>query len=135
MATATSTVSGSALLCKGDYVDASGRTCFIQAVENKLGFNVYICIDIDSGVILRKSRYEVEKIDPPFADLPDIMFEDPEAESQEPDVALPIDEDTEEETKRFKSVSDEDLDHLAKNRNSHMTQKQTTWAVKIFRGR
>ena len=128
MASATLNVSAPSLLSKGDYVDASGRTCFIQDIENKLGFNVYICIDMDSGVVLRKSRYEIEKIEGEMVDLPDNFFEKPEVPENDG-------EDTEDETRRFQSVSDQDLDNLAENRNSYMTRKQTSWAIKIFRGR
>ena len=107
-------VSASSLLTKGDYVTvtASGRTCFVQDVENNLGFNVYICVDMDSSVILRKSRFELEKIQGEMVDLPDIMFE--------------------EETKRFHTLSDQELNTLAEKRNSYMTRKQTCWAIKIF---
>ena len=63
-----------------------------------------------------------------MVDLPDIIFEQPEVPKTD-------DERTEEETKRFHSLSEQDLDNLAENRNSYMTKKQTSWAIKILRGR
>ena len=130
MATATASVSAASLLTKGDYVTvtASRHTCFVQDVENNLGFNVYICVDMDSGVLLRKSRFELEKIQGEMVDLPDIMFEQPQVPALD-------EKPMEEETKRFHTLSDQELNTLAENRNSHMTRKQTCWAIKIFRGR
>ena len=135
MASATENVSAPSLLSKGDYVNASGRTCFIQDIQNNLGFNVYICVEMDSGVILRKSHYEIDKVHIEMVDLPDNFFQQPQAEVSEPEVPENDFEQTEEESKRFQHMSDQDLDTLAENRNSHLTRKQTSWAIKIFRGR
>ena len=45
------------LLSVGDYVECLGRTCFIQEISNSLGFNQYVLVDMDSGVMLKKARY------------------------------------------------------------------------------
>ena len=94
------------LLCKGEYVKCDGRK-YIQAVENSLGYNVYYLIDIDSGVELRRSRYQLEPIPVPIevlaagGDDSDFTMEDNEP--------VPT---TSTENTRFASVSAPELDEL-----------------------
>ena len=50
------------LLSAGQYVECSGRTCFIQSVMNTLVFNQYHIVDIDTGVMMKKPSYELTLI-------------------------------------------------------------------------
>ena len=121
------------LLYVNDWVKTNdGRTCFIQSIENTIGYNVYILVDVDSGVTLRKSRYQIE---PTTINISAVA--DDSAFAQLPD-ALPVEikEEKKEETvqKRFASVSSDDLDQIELNRSSIRTKRQTSWAVGILKG-
>ena len=118
--------SGSPLLKISDYVFTEGRTCFVQQIENKLGFNTYVCVDLDSGVVLRKPRYQLEKCDAQFLNLPDDFVFDP--------AAVKVEKKEDLAQKRFQDMTEQELDDLAVNRNSYRTRKQTEWAVRIFKG-
>ena len=114
-----------ALVYSGMYVTCQGRTCYVDSVENNLGYNQYKLIDIDSGVELVKARYEFEPMDDILKDtevdmavLEKILYENKE-EIQE---------------KRLQTVSTEELDSIALSRNSKRTKIQTNWAVKVFKG-
>ena len=113
MAMATHTVPK--LLCKGDYVSCEGRTCYIEDITNNLGYNVYFIIDMDTGMQLRRSRYQLEYL-PVLATGTNNENDDFHA------------------SKRFASVSSLELDQIEMNRCSSNTKKQTSWSVKIFKG-
>ena len=108
---------------------------YIQHIENKIGFNTYICVDMDTGLEYRRSRYQLQKTEIQFATCSDDEeFED----NTQDEVRQPIEHTETEvkqiagEKKRFDIVSEEQLDDLALNRNSYRTRKQTVWAVKIL---
>ena len=70
MATMAGFTSGSAsdlsLLPVGNFVTSEGRALYMQAIESSIGFNSYICVDIDSGAELRRRRYQIELTDVEF---------------------------------------------------------------------
>ena len=81
---------------------------------------------MDSGVLLKKARYQLEKVE--------LLCD---ANNPEIDLQALIDEiKTEEAPKsqnRFETVSYSDLDSLALERNSYRTRKETMWGVKVFK--
>ena len=111
------------LLCVGDYVLSEGRTCFITKIVNSLGFNTYHIVDMDSGVVLTKARYQLEY-------LPILASGDDDADFQQQNIELKQEKTTE----RFANVSSSDLDEMELNRSSLKMKQQTLWAVKILKG-
>ena len=119
------------LLSVGDNVVCEGRVCYVQKIDNSLGYNSYHVVDWDSGVLLVKGRYQLELCETQFlspADDPMPMAFDNatptymEKPKEEPD-------DT-----RFATVSESFLDEMELNRSSVKTKRQTAWAVKILKG-
>ena len=113
------------LLSKGDYVSCEGRTCYIDDITNNLGYNVYLIVDMDTGVQLRRSRYQLEY-------LP-VLATGTTNENDDFNTSFASSEPSE-QSKRFASVSSLELDQIEMNRCSSNTKKQTSWSVKIFKG-
>ena len=112
MASATPTTKP--LVEVGDSVTCESRVCYVQCIENTLGFNQYTIVDMGSGVVMKKCRYEIQLI-------PDILGggEDfdllallKELDKEKEDIKL------ETKGKRFKDMSPEEHDNLALNCNS-----------------
>ena len=120
------------LLSVGQYVKNEGRLCMIQEIKNHLGFNQYFIVDMDSGVCLKRARYQIEPIElkglPGADDSED--FDDDNADSE----TANEEKNTSAPAKRFLSVSSEELDSIEINRTSYRTRKQTIWAVNILKG-
>ena len=57
----------------GEFVNSNGRTCYIEEIQNVLGFNRYILVDIDSGVTLNKAAFEIEKTELKVVTVPEDM--------------------------------------------------------------
>jgi hypothetical protein len=108
----------------GDFVKTGERVCFVESIENKIGFNTYILVDIDSGVTLRKARFEFDPIEVEYVSESEMAQFIEENEVKQP----------KKEEKRFETLSNEELDQLAQNRISKNTKKQTSWGVSIFKG-
>ena len=121
------------LISVRDWVKCEGRLCYVQDISNVLGFNQYFIVDIDSGVVLKRSRFQLEPADvkPITLPLDDTAFaiETVQTEdSQDTKVNLkPV-------QKRFLDVSSEELNCIELNRTSVRTWKQTAWAVSIMKG-
>ena len=82
---------------------------------------------------MKKARYQIE---PYNFDLLSILKSEP-MEFQETEVKQQeeIQESDGNKEKRFKTMTEEELNEYALNRNSKRTKQQTTWAVAIFKGR
>ena len=118
------------LLSKGEYVNCGGKTCYIQDIVNPLGYNQYVLIDMDTGLVMKKARYE-------FTPIPGHILDEAD------DIPYPTtnNDDTkknettiEKQPSRFASVTAEDLDKIELNRNSTRTKMQTSWAIGVFKG-
>ena len=114
---------GNRLITKGQYVLTEGRTCYVENIDNQLGFNIYYVIDIDSGVYLKKSRWQLEPTDLKIDEADDIV-DTPQQEKKETT-----------EKKRFLSLKEEEINQIEQNRTCYRTKKQTAWAVTILKGR
>ena len=117
------------LLKVTDYVKCEGRTCFIQEIDNSMGFNVYHIVDIDSGVKLRKPRYQLEFIPTELVAVglaDDIPWDE--------EILETVPDQKEIKEKQFATVSGQELDQIELNRNSTRTKMQTNWGVGVFKG-
>ena len=116
-----------------DYVKVGSRVCYVENITSDLGYRQYHLIDIDSGVQMKKSRYQIEPYN--FDLLSILKKEDMEFEEKEPITEEKLQESNEDKEKRFKTMTEEELNEYALNRNSKRTKQQTTWAVAIFKGK
>lgn len=120
------------LISVGDFVNCSGRVCYVESIQNTIGFNQYKLVDIDSGVVLTKARFQINPIEVQYVTGTD-------SDMDFMDVNIDQLEQTNEgkkensEERRFSTLSEEDLNNLALNRNCKTTQQQTSWGVAIFK--
>ena len=104
---------------KGNMLHAS-VVLFIEEIANNLGYNVYYLIDLDSGVWLQRSRYQLEPIP-----VEVLAVGDDSDEFTMETFAVP---EKSEENKRFASVSGLELDEVELNccsfnsKNRHLGQ-------------
>ena len=115
------------LLSVGEFMRNEGRLRYIQDIKNNLGFNQYFIINCDSGVVLKRSRYQLK---PSTLDIPALADDT----SFNEDVRMATEREEKKTWKRFLSVSREDLDSIEVNRTIHRTRQQTLWAVTILKG-
>ena len=103
---------------KGQYI--------VLSVQTNLGFNKYHIMNIEDGHSEQASSHELTKIN---TNIP----------KKEEDIETPeenIEELNENVVKpRFKTLKPEELDDLARKRTEKTTDKQTTWAIRIFKGK
>ena len=112
-----------------------GDGVVVEAVKEGFGYRIFHVQLFDSGQIVKVNRLEVEKIDTLEEFDEDMVCEDGfedvvvEVESEDlPTIEAP-------KKKRFVVVESEaEIDDLADGRMARLTQAQTRWAVKIFRG-
>ena len=100
---------------EGDYL--------VLSVTNVLGFNKYNLINIRNGEQVQASSHELQKIHDDILKKDDEETEEREEESKN----IP--------KSRFNTLLPEELDELAKKRTEPGTDKQTKWAIKIFKGK
>ena len=112
----------------GDLVTTENRLCYVEKVDNTLGYNQYTLVDIDSGVSLIKSRYQFQHVDLDMLTEGELNVDIENLDGKKK-------EETIEKEKRFTTVSTEEIDALALNRTSQRTKSQTNWAVSIFKGK
>jgi hypothetical protein len=122
------------IISVGDFVKTAGRVCYVENIDRSLGFGQYILVDIDSGVVLKKSRYELEPIhvDIVTGNDGDMDFENIDIQT----LSQPNEDRKSSKTEgnRFATICEEDLDKIALNRTSKNTRNQTSWGVSIFKG-
>jgi hypothetical protein len=116
------------LVSTGDFVYTGTTLCYVESIENKLGWNTYNLVDLDSGRKLQKARHEL--ILPDIKLLDDILEGGDAGEENNKNAG----NNSGKGSKRFAEITDSELDDLAINRNSKKTRNQTTWAVSIFKG-
>ena len=93
----------------------------VLSITNILGFNKYNIINIQNGEYEQAAIHEISK-------LGETIFNKENEEMEESD------DETEEKKKRFPTLQPEDLDKIAQKRTEKATDKQTAWAIKIFKG-
>ena len=91
----------------------------ILAITNELGFNTYHIMDTKNGNEERANSHQLQKIQ-------DLLLPSSDTEEEMEIV---------EEKTRFKLMTQEEIDELAKKRTEKATDKQTTWAIRIFKGK
>ena len=123
------------LISVNDWVKCEGRVCYVQNILNNLGFNQYFVVDIDSGVVLKRSCYQLEPTEVQAATIPlpesafanDTIVQVKHEDHETPKVNLKL------EKRRFLDVSADQLDSIKLNRTSIRTRKQTAWAVSMLK--
>ena len=129
----------SSLFTVGELVQCQERTCLINNIVNRLGFNRHHVTDIDAGHSSIKFCYELKRCDEiaaallPEVHVADVKVED-EADIPEELGAEwypPVQPVT---TTRWTVLSEDEVDHIAENRHSKHTATQMKWAAKVFRG-
>ena len=127
------------ILEEGDLVTSlAGDAVIEDIVCTAEGFREYFVRLVDSGVVRKFYRHNLfhietftEEDDAYFNDIKDYMLPVDDIELYDPDLASV----TEAKRKRFAQVESAiDLELLADERQSRMTNYQTTWAVKVFKG-
>jgi hypothetical protein len=88
----------------------------ILSISNEIGFNRYHLLNIENGQEQMANTFELEKIPVDILEITEDEFE------------------TKPEKKRFKTIQPEELDNLSKKTTEPTTDRQTSWAVKIFKG-
>lgn len=114
-----------------DLVVFRGCTCIINKVSDDMGYHIYGLTNLDTGHQQRGFRYELSHVEPEVVDMMvggDIM------EFAVPEV-VPSEIGRKEAPGRFADVTEADLVGLEEKRISKNTQSQTSWGVKIFRGK
>jgi hypothetical protein len=112
----------------GDFVAVENSLCYVDKIENNLGFNTYIVVNIDKQESMRKSRHEIQPLD--------YLLQEFCVESIPEEMKTEKGQETElNPKKRFAEVTTDDLDTLAVNRTSKRTRTQTSWAVSVFKGK
>ena len=118
------------------------RTVLVLNITSELSFNVYHCIDMDSGAQYRAYRYQLMK----RSDVVDGMYDDDddadmiqEQSRDDPPVTMnevpQVPDVTEVKNDRFVRKSEDDLKAIENNTKAKTTHSQTRWGVKIFKGK
>ena len=103
---------------KGQYI--------VLAVEASLGFNRCHIMSLENGEKEITNRHELTKVHSNIVGKPeDIPIPDEKVEELNGNDNKP----------RFKTLNAEELDDLARKRTEKATDKQTTLALKIFKGK
>ena len=113
----------------GDMVIFRGKsTCLVQSSSNQLGFNRYRLLDLDKGWEIVGSSHEITKVSVLHADT-DLM-----SEFDVGNRAASTSDAKQARRPRFQAKSAKKIDELASKKTEKSTDKQTTWAVRIFTG-
>ncbi len=122
-----------------DLVIVDGQLNLVQGITNKLGFNEFAVLNLETGIMKTVTK---QKITPALteqvADLDSLL---------DGDIMTPTGDDFQDGStssgsgkepnrkRRFKDVSEEDITSLQASSTAKSTDSQTRWAVKILRGR
>ena len=134
----------------GDLVLYQTKLCIIEGIVNTaFGYKTFNIADLDTGVVLSVSKHElvaVEDLDI-TTDIPEMDWDIELQVTGESTVdAAPVDAapvevdaaavevDAAKKT-RHVLLTDEEVDHVAKERLAANTEYQTRWAVTLFRGK
>jgi hypothetical protein len=96
----------------------------VLAVSDELGFNRYHLLNIENGTQEVAATHELTKIKADIFEADEQLMQD-----------ILVEPETQENKKsRFRSLQPNELDELARKRTEPATDKQTTWAIRIFKG-
>lgn len=118
----------------GDLVNFRGSTtCVVVSSWDQLGFNRYKLLDLDNGREIQASTHDLREI--PVASV-DTEMDFSENNGPAPsDVNTPAPEEASGGSARFQQRTEQEIDYLASQRTEKNTDKQTSWAVRIFKGK
>ena len=125
------------LVTEGECVRFKGKTCLMNSITSRLGWNQYNLVDIDTGHSCVAARYQLERIPCLDTDLVDDIFEAEiiVEETEEEVVGTNLDDEKPVGPARlWSNRTEDDLVRLQENRHSKSTSQQTKWARKVFRG-
>ena len=97
----------------------------VVSVTNLLGFNKYNLLNLKNGEKIQASSHELQKI------YGEKLMGDEESDEEIEEILAPEQMETKQ---RFGVLNEQQLDELAKKRTEPGTDKQTKWAIKIFKG-
>ena len=123
------------LVTEGECVGFKGKTCLVNSITSRLGWNQFHLVDIDTGHNCVAARYQLERILFLDTDLADDIFEaDVVVEETEEDVVGTdlVDERPVGPAQLWSNHTDDDLVRLQENRRFKSTSQQTKWAQKVF---
>ena len=110
----------------GEIVSCDGQGQYIVlSISNEIEFNLYHLIETNTGEKRTCSAMHLEKNGMTI-------------EEEKKEDAIEIEEGINEEKnekKRFKTLSEQELDDLQRRRTEPSTDKQMRWAVRIFKGK
>ena len=105
-----------------DFVTHKNELYILETINRALGYGLYTNRNLMTNVTITVTRLQFEKVDLDMA--------------EEIEVVTPIDmENDNTNNSRFRLPDDEEIAQLKQERNRPSTEKQTRWAVKIFKGR
>jgi hypothetical protein len=117
----------------GDIMLCKGELCVLTAImDTPMGFSQYRIQSLDSGTFQTVNKHELQEIVVEDMDVGSdwdsrIDHLGGVANAGE-SVSLPVNPE------RYATMSEEDLDEVAKSRLSGNTESQTRWAVRLFKG-
>ena len=106
-------------------------TCCIEDItKSSLGTNIYKIKFVDSGDVDHVPKHMLHPID---------GFEEDDDDDFVPSVNIPVENicasDKEKNYDRYLNLIEEEIDDISKSRLSKHTEKQTKWAVCLFKGK
>ena len=107
-----------------DFVTHKNELYVLETINRALGYGLYTIRNLMTNVTITVTRLQLEKVDLDMA--------------EEIEGVTPIDNDMINDNisnNRFRLPDDEEIAKLKQERNRPSTEKQTRWAVKIFKGR
>jgi hypothetical protein len=113
----------------GDLCMHKGALCLILDIQpTPLGFRRYEINNIDTGIVLSVPKHELSEVD--LLDVEGIcLLEDKDTEVDTVGEKVEVTS-----RKRHATLTEEEVDQVAKKRLSDKTEAQTRWAVKILKG-
>lgn len=110
----------------GDLVNFRGNTtCVVLSSWNQLGFNRYKLVNLDNGAEIHASSHDLVEIPVASVDT-EVHFTD-EYGPAPSDINKPA-------GARFERKTEEEINVLASKKTEKSTDRQTSWAVRIFKG-
>jgi hypothetical protein len=134
MATLPSAI-GPVVYNQGDLVLYEGQFHVVEGVQtSQLGYKTYKVSNVETGTVVCVAKHKLEAIHmEEVDDIPEMNWNvelgdlDDQVESVEVHELKPG-------ASRYADLTDKDLDEVAKSRLSDRTERQTRWAVSLFKG-
>jgi hypothetical protein len=118
----------------GTIVEYKGENAIVMNVERALGFRQFHLLMAKDGSRVIAHKHEIEIPPQPEMFLPDEDLEMTKNEEPQDQPSTEIKNERNDQ-QRFVVPNENDLEELAVARLSKATQHQTTWAVRVFRGK